>query len=665
MLKLFRQRKLMVRIMFWVIVLVVGLMMVVTLVPGLGQADLSLRDPQGLLARVGEVSVTQNEVQREYQRRARQLGGDTSQFRQFLFQGVIEDLITRRVIEYEAERLGFQVSPDEMRLQLQQISLLYPGGQFVGSDVYEQIVRTQFGRSVTQFERELERQVLFSKLLLWVTSGVTFSPAEVEAEYRRRNESAKIEFVVFRPGEYARRLQPSEDELQGYYQANRARYQLPERRAVRFVPVDSDQLRRRLAVSEEELQDYYRRQQESYRLPERVRVRHILFRFDTASPPAATDTEGEQEASPPSPAETVRQRAQAVLAQLRQGGDFAALAQENSEDPASGENGGEIGWVQRGQTVPALEQVIFSATAGSPPELVETSYGLHIVQVLDHEQERVRPLSEVRAEIEPGLKQQKVEQEAIAQARGIVAAVRAGQSLEEAAQEAGWSVLESPAFTRTESLPAFGADREFQEAAFRLPADSAGQPAAPVSEPVAVPSGYTILQLKEDSPAHQGAFEEVKDEVVRSYRQERGAELARTAAQHLASDAQAKGGLRPAARSAGVEVNTSDSFARLGTIPALGAVREVAPLAFSLPIGATSPAVAVGGNWVVLRVLEREEADPSQMGPEEEGILAEFLLEQKRTLTWRVFTESTRKRLVAEGELELNQAAIDRLTGRS
>lgn len=663
MLKLFRQRKLIVRILFWVIVLVVGLMMVVTLVPGLGQADLSLSDPQGVLARVGGVPVTQNQALREYQRRVQQLGTDSPQFRQFLLQGIVEDLITQQVVEYEAQRLGFQATPEEVRLHLRQLSLFYPGGEFVGSDLYQQIVQTELRMSVPEFERQLQRQAVLSKLFLWVTGGLAVSPAEVELEYRRRTETAKIEYVVFRPDAYARQLQPTPEALQGYYEANRARYQLPERRAVRFVPIDTDVLSRRVEVSPEELEDYYQRNRENYRLPERVRARHILFLRQGAGT-VPTEQSGE-EASEGSQPDALRQQAEEVLAQLRGGASFAALAEEHSADEATRGNGGEIGWVQRGQTVPALEKVLFSVPSGSPPELVETSYGFHIVQVLERQAERLRPLAEVRAEIEPGLKQQKVEEEAIAQARAIVEAVRAGKSLQEAAQENGWPLQESPSFSRTETLAPFGNDREFQEAAFRLPAASAGQAGAPVSDPVTVPAGYAVLQLKEVSPAHQASFEEVRDQVEAAYRQERGAELAREAAQRLAEDARASGGLREAARGAGLEVTTSESFGRLGSLPGIGSVRDIASQAFSLPVGETSPPILAAGNWVVIRLLERQDADLTQIPPEEYETISDFLLGQKRNLTWSIFTESLKKRLLSEGELHLNQAAIDRLTGQS
>lgn len=651
MLKLFRKRNLLVRILIFAAVVPVGIMMVVTLVPGLGQTSFRLQDPQGVLAQIGDNALSQLEVQQEYQRRVERMGTESAQFRRLIYEGLIEDLILQRAAEYEAQRLGLRVTPDELGLQRRQFSIFYPNGEFVGAAAYAEIVSQELNMSVPQFEQQLRRQVLLTKLFFWVTAGVSVSPAEVEQEYRRRNEQAQIEFVVLRPDALASSVQPGEEELQSYFERNRERYQIPERRAVRFVPIDYLELSRRVSLTRQELEDYYQRNRDSYRVPERVRARHILF-LGTAE--AATAA-----------ANPARQQAEEVLAQLRRGGNFAALAKKHSAHAESRDKGGELGWIQRGQTVEALDKALFSLPAGGPAELVETGYGVHLVQVLERQPERVRPLAEVRPEIEPGLKQQKVEQAATSQARRLADAVRGGKSLEAGAREAGWPVQDSPAFARAEKLQPFGDSQDFQEAAFSLPAATAGQPTAPVSEPLALPAGYAILQLKAVSPAHQASFEEVRAEVERAWRQERGSELAREAATKLADAANEKGDLRAAARAAKLEVTTTEQLGRYGVIPTLGSVRDLAPLIFSLPVGSISSPVLTGGNWVVFRVLARREVDPVQMTEPEREAMSGFLREQKRTLTWNVFTSSVKKQLLAEGKLKLNEAAINRLTGQS
>ncbi|MFQ5776931.1 MAG: peptidyl-prolyl cis-trans isomerase [Terriglobia bacterium] len=659
MLKLFRQRKAAVRIMLFGVVGVVGLMMVVTLVPGVGSVDLSLRDPQGLLARVGNLPVTQAEAQKEFRLRIRQFGTQSPIFQQLIRQNVVNDLITQRAVEYQAERIGMAVPPEEVALRLRQFSLFYPGGKFVGPDVYRQLVQAQFNMQVPEFERTLRQQALVSKVIGWVTAGLTVSSAEVEEEYRRRTEQVQIEFALLKSEESARKVQRTEEELRGYFEQNRDRYQLPERRRVRFVPLDRDVLRGRLPVNEQELEDYYRGRLEYYRVPERVLARHILL-LKQPQVPATPPVEEESEPSDP-----VRQEAEDILARLRKEADFAALAREHSQHADSRDKGGLIGWVQRGQVVPQLEQVLFSLPPGGPAALVETSYGFHVVQVMAHEQERLKSLAEVRGEIEPVLREEKVQREVREQARRIVEAVRAGQTLEEAARKEGWPVRESPWLARDQALPSFGQDREFQEAAFRLPAETAGQENAPVSDPVLVAPGYAVLQLQEVSPAHAAEFSEASAEVESAYRQQRGAEQAREKAQRLAAAARESGNLRRAARRQGVKVKTSELFNRDGVVPDLGSVRDIGPIAFRLQQGSLSEAMPVAGNWIVFRVIEHQEADLSQLTEEEKSATHNSLLNQKRTLAWTVFTESLKKKLIAEEKLKLNQAAIDRFVGQS
>ena len=647
MLKLFRH-KYWKQLLLLPIVGTLALAMLAYLVPG--TADVDLRDPAGMVAQVGDLPLTQDEVTQHYQRVAEQFGAQNQAFKQLIMQQLIEDLIGQRLVQYEAARLGLEVSPEEVRLRLRQISYLYPGGQFVGAETYRQIVERQFRMSVPQFEEALRQQTLVAKMFDWVTAGLTVSAAEVEQEYRRRSERAQIEYVLFRPEELARGLDPGPEELQAYFEKHRDAYRQPARRAVRYVALDYDSVGRRVRIAPQELQDYYQRNRAAYQTPERVRIRHILFLL--RSP-------GEAEA-PRDPA-AVRRQAEAALAELRRGKDFAALARQQSDDAGSKDKGGELGWILRGQTVPVLEQAVFAAAPGGAPQIVETGYGFHLVQVLAHEPEHVKPLADVRGEIETVLKDDKVRREALEQARQLVAAVRAGKTLDQAARDAGWPVLETPLFERDTPFGPFGESRDFQEAAFALPAETAGQPAARVSEPVAVPPGYAVLQHKQDQPARPATLEEVRAEVVRAWRQERGGELAREAAHRLAVQAEPAGDLRAPARKAGAAVKTTGLFARDAFIPELGSARDLAPVVFTLPVGGVGPALPAGGNWVVFRVSARTGADMSKLTDQDRRAARNALLDQKRNLTWTVFQQSLKKKLQAEGKLQLNQAAIDRL----
>ncbi len=131
---------------------------------------------------------------------------------------------------------------------------------------------------------------------------------------------------------------------------------------------------------------------DSFRTPERVKVRHILLKTD---------------GKPASEEPKIKAKAEDLLKQIRGGADFAALAKKNSEDTGSAANGGEYpGLVTRGQTVPEFEKAAFSLKPGQTSDLVKTQYGYHIIQVLQHEDARLRPFEEAKSELAVQAKKQ-------------------------------------------------------------------------------------------------------------------------------------------------------------------------------------------------------------------------------------------------------------------
>ncbi len=648
MLKIFRQRKrFVIQGLFVAIVGSISLVFVIQMVPGLGSSRRDLSDRQDILARVDREIVTENDVQREYNRRSRSFGGQGDLFRNLILEQAMNELIEEKVVEYEADRLGFEVPPEVLSQQLKQIPWLYPEGKFIGAESYRTVVQSEFSMTVPEFENLVRRRTKTARLVAWVTSGVVVGPADIDRAYRQQREQVQIEYAVLAADEFARRLQPTEPELRDYFEKNKNSYAIPERRAVRAVWVNEAVLAGRVQVSPRDLQAYYEGHRGEYFVPEQVRVRQILLLKQAPG------------GAPPRDLAALRQTAEKVLGEARRGKDFAALAKQYSDDQSSRAKGGELGWVQRGQAAPDVDQKLFSMKPGSI-ELVETGYGFHVLQVIEHQPEHARPLAEVQGQIESVLKQQNVRQRADADAGRLVEAVRAGKTLEAAAQEQGWVVQDLPPFARGESTAPFGDSAEFQDWVFRQSPDSVGKGS---SDPIPVTGGYLIAQVKQVLASHPGSFEEVSDKVTQAYRQERGGAMAREAAEKLAAEAKAGGDLKRAARALGIEVKTSDNVTRDQPVPGLGALRSV-PGAFSLPAGSVSDAVAQGGNRVVFKVVAHLQADPNQMTPAEREALRNQLLQEKRGFAWAVYLEALKKRLKAEKVLEINETTRKRLLGQ-
>jgi peptidyl-prolyl cis-trans isomerase C len=140
--------------------------------------------------------------------------------------------------------------------------------------------------------------------------------------------------------------------------------------------------------SDEEIQKFYEQNKEAqFTTPEQRCVRHILFNKDQ------------------------KEKAEDVKQQLENGGDFAKLAKENSQDPGSAENGGDLGCLGKGETVPEFEKAAFGAEQGEIVGPVETEFGYHILKVTDLKPEQTRSLQEVESQIRAQLAAEKQSEE--------------------------------------------------------------------------------------------------------------------------------------------------------------------------------------------------------------------------------------------------------------
>jgi peptidyl-prolyl cis-trans isomerase C len=146
------------------------------------------------------------------------------------------------------------------------------------------------------------------------------------------------------------------------------------------------------AVDAQDIEAFYKGNPQFFMQPEAVRASHILIKVE---PGAAEDVK-----------QAARTRAQELLTQVKAGGDFAALAQQHSQD-GSAAGGGDLGFFPRGQMVKAFEDVAFGMKPGQVSDIVESEFGYHIIKVTDHRPARTVPLAEVNDRIAMALRQQK------------------------------------------------------------------------------------------------------------------------------------------------------------------------------------------------------------------------------------------------------------------
>jgi peptidyl-prolyl cis-trans isomerase C len=155
-----------------------------------------------------------------------------------------------------------------------------------------------------------------------------------------------------------------------------------------------------VTITDADIDDFYTKNPAKFQEPEAVHVAHIMLRT-----PENADDAAKKKA---------RGDAQTVLAKLKKGGDFAALAKQYSQDPGSAPNGGDLGFVPRGQTAPAFEQAAFALKAAQLSGVVESPFGFHIIKLIAHRDARTVPLQEVKPQVEQFLKQQRIQEKTAA-----------------------------------------------------------------------------------------------------------------------------------------------------------------------------------------------------------------------------------------------------------
>ena len=445
--------------------------------------------------------------------------------------------------------------------------------------------------------------------------------------------------VVIKPEDLQSKIEASDADLSAYFEKNKGRYNVPERRIVQYAFLDLEQLRLHANISQDQIRAYYNDHIDRYKQPDRAHVAHILFKTV-----GKTDAESEE----------IRKKAEDVLKKAKSGANFGELAKQYSED-TSKDKGGDLDWIVRGQTVPEFEQAAFTLPIGSVSDLVKTQYGFHIVKVLDRQAARTQTLDEVFPQILGTLQEDQAQRAAEDLSGQISAEIRrSGRvSIDDLAKKFNLKLGQTPPLEANQPIPDVGNSPELAETVFRLrPGDD--------SSPIHTDKGYVVISVKEDQPAHPAALSEVHDRVLADYRHEKATDLAKTRAEELAKRAKSGEDLTKAAKAIGLEAKTSDLFSRTGSVSDLGGAAQLGP-AFGLSAGQTSDAVSLGANWAVYKVLDRQDANPADMAKQQQDVQQQ-LLDARRTMAFEAFRKSLDNSMRQGGKLKMNAENLRRIT---
>ena len=392
------------------------------------------------LAKVGGSKITLQQFEnalRERQDELRQSLGEG--FRQEMMNspevraGVLNTLIDQRLLLLEADKSRLTTSDQQLSAVIGSIPALQEHGKFSMAR-YEAALRSR-GYSQAQFEAKLRQDLTLQQLTGPVNDAAFVATAQTEALLRLQLEERQFSEYRIPPAQFADKVKIDVAAVRQYYEDNRSEFEVPAKIRAEYLILSRDALQNQVAVSDAEIKDWYENHKNRYLLPEERRASHILI-------VAKSDAAKNQEAA--------RAKAEQVLQELRKNPTkFAELAKKYSQDPGSAKKGGDLGYFGRGAMVKVFEDAAFGQKVGEISGVLQSDFGYHIVKVTGIHPAKLRPLSEVRPEIEAEVKSQAAARKFADVAESFSNMVyEQSDSLQPAAEKYGLKIRQSGWLTR-------------------------------------------------------------------------------------------------------------------------------------------------------------------------------------------------------------------------
>lgn len=476
-----------------------------------------MRQGDNSIAKVGDIAISPmkfDQAKRQQLERLRQQAGD--QFRANMLdsregrEAILSALLDEAAVDQAVAREHINISEAVAVNLIKNADALKVDGKF-SPERYAQFLQSQ-GKSDQQFVYEIRRDLAKEALLTGVSGTYTMPKPVLEKFYTLLTQEREIRTQIFNVDKFLLKVTLTDAEVKAYYDEHQSEFLAPEHVNVQYVTFSPADFIDQVKPNEEEVQAYYEQNKRRWGMPEERRASHILIAFDKDKAAA-------------------KQKAEDILAKAKADpAKFAELAKEYSTDIGSARQGGDLNFFGRGMMVPSFEKAVFDAKKGDIVGPVESDFGWHIIHVTDVHPATVRPLAQVRAEIESEYKKQAALREFSEKAEDFTNIVyEQSDSLEPVADKFGLKIRTAANITRSGTTdPALQKiftphliDNLFGEECLLEKRNS-----------TAVEAGANTLvsaRVIKHVPKQVRPFDEVKNDIRTGMKLRRAAELARKA----------------------------------------------------------------------------------------------------------------------------------------
>lgn len=550
-----------------------------------GAVTLDFIGPKKYAAKVDGNEIPLQDASRLWQTQqsewAAQFGTDIPEdLKPSLQDGIIERLIRSELINARTREAGYRVDGSRVQENIRSEQAFQVDGQYNETLALARLA--QLGITADQYRADVRRVLQSEELQRALFATEFLTPAEIGRRIALEDEQREVRYAIFPVAKYRASLRLTDAELEAWYQKNSQRFLTPESVRLQFAESSVADVSGQVVVAESDLLDLYAKTKDRYVEPERRRARHILL---------ATEKEAND-----------------VLAQLKGGSDFAALATRLSKDTGSASSGGDLGFSEKSAFVGPFAEAVFAMKEGELRGPVKTEFGFHVVRLEAIQAGRNKTFAEVRADLEEEYRRGRIadlfgeKQDAVQQRLE-----QSGADLAVIAKDLGLKLGESATFLRGAGSPELQASPELDALVF----GDAVLNQRRIGGPIALGEDrFVVVKVLEHRKPSVPPLATVRAKVLEAATNERATEEARKAAESVVKVMSEGGSFDQLAKGLGASPNAARFIDRRD--PAVPA--EVRKAAFDVArpaAGKTSSKAVVTSEGAAVVVVSQTRVLPA------------------------------------------------------
>lgn len=371
-----------------------------------------------------------NRMQQQFGEMFENLAADQTYMANFR-NGIVDNLINERLVDQNSANLSIKVSDERIKETIRTMPEFQIDGVFDNNRYLALINQAGFYQS-SDFRDYLRLEMSRRQLTQALVVSEFALPYQSTMAAKLQNQKRDIRFASIDLEQFKSSVEVTEEEIKSFYQENQARFMNQEKVKVNYIALNVADIAKDIVVSDDDVKAYYEENIKNFRKEEQRKISHILIEINDDEAKAKTEAES-------------------ILAKINAGEDFAELAKKHSADTFSGENGGDLDWLERGSMDEVFDEKAFAlANVGTVSDVVKTEYGFHIIKLTDLKAQETTPLSDVFDELKVTVSNQKAQEEFfVLQQEMARVSFEFPDSLDDAAEAVKTKVMTSEWLSRT------------------------------------------------------------------------------------------------------------------------------------------------------------------------------------------------------------------------